>query len=68
MRALVIKESLGTPDNDATARYFPVGEVIYGDLAETAVRDGWAEEDAGGAKAEKPAAPKAAAKARGKKA
>lgn len=51
MRAIVTKEFKGKGDHDATERYFVEGEIVYGDLAVTAVEAGYAEEDGGGSAA-----------------
>lgn len=42
MRAEVTKEFKGQPDNAPGERYFVVGEILYGALAERAVADGCA--------------------------
>lgn len=57
MKATVIREFRGQGDHDAHERFFAVGETIFGRLAESAVKDGNAEED--GATEKKPAARKA---------
>lgn len=59
MRAIVTKEFRGIGDHDKSERYFAVGEVIYGALADLAVKDGNADEDGAPAKAKKPAPKKA---------
>lgn len=42
MQANVTKEFPGRPDNEPLARAIKVGEIIGGDLAAVAVREGWA--------------------------
>ena len=44
MKAQVVKEFRGTPDNASSERGIAVGEVLYGDLAAEAVKDGNAKE------------------------
>lgn len=48
MKAEVIKEFRGTPDNATTERGIAVGEIIYGDLAKQAVKAGNAKKVAAG--------------------
>lgn len=55
MRAIVTKEFRGIGDHDRSERYFVPGEVIYGALADVAVKDGNAEEDGAPAEVKKPA-------------
>lgn len=45
MRAKVIVEFPGRPDNEVLTRTIAKDEVIFGDLASVAVREGWAEEE-----------------------
>lgn len=52
MKARVTTEFPGRPDSEALSRTVEVGEIIEGDLAAVAVREGWAEEIAGSAPAE----------------
>lgn len=44
MKAEVIREFRGTPDNANSERGIAVGEILYGALAEQAVKDGNAKE------------------------
>lgn len=43
MKAIVTREFDGRPDGEALARLIPVGEVIFGDLAQVAIAAGDAE-------------------------
>lgn len=45
MRAKVTSEFPGRPDNEVLTRLIAKDEVIYGDLATVAVREGWAEKE-----------------------
>lgn len=45
MKAVVTTEFPGRPDNEPLSRTIKVGEIIAGDLAAVAVREGWAEEE-----------------------
>lgn len=44
MKANVTKAFPGRPDQEALTRTIAEGEVIFGELAVVAVREGWAEE------------------------
>ena len=44
MKAIVKKPFAGKPDESAETRQFAVGDDVTGDLAEVAMREGWAEE------------------------
>lgn len=46
MKAKVIKEFSGRPDNQPSARVIKVGEVVEGELAAVAMEQGWAKADA----------------------
>lgn len=43
MQAKVTKEFPGRPDNEPLSRAIKAGEIIGGDLAAVAVREGWAD-------------------------
>lgn len=43
-KATVTKPFAGLPDGDTKVRDFAVGDEVEGDLAEVAIREGWADE------------------------
>lgn len=63
MRVVVTQEFLGKPDGQVYGRPILVGEVLTGDLAELALREGWAEEQEAEQAEPKPAKPAKGAKA-----
>lgn len=56
MRVVVTQEFLGKPDGQVYGRPILVGEELTGDLAQLALREGWAEQQ----KPARPARPKPA--------
>ena len=66
MRAVVVEPFPGLPDGESVVKNFKEGDLVVGDLAEVAVREGWAQEVDEDYEPDEDPAPAPKAKAEGK--